>query len=105
MTVTSGEGQREESAALVKEVLSLLNNINPAGPWLPLVENTVTAWLRESPNSLLLVPCISAASRALASLAHMAAVMEASLEAYFSAGEGSSPMSSSHLAHDLLSLI
>lgn len=86
-SVTTTESQQEESVALVKEVLSLLNNSNPAGPWLGLVESTVTDWLRDSPKSLLLVPCISAASRGLASLAHMASVMEAALEAYFAGGQ------------------
>ncbi|GFO21233.1 ectopic p granules protein 5 homolog [Plakobranchus ocellatus] len=82
-TVTDMVSQQDESAALIKEVLSLLNNSNPNGPWLGLVETSVTAFLHESPHSLLLLPCIRASSQALASLAHMAAVMEAALEAYF----------------------
>ncbi|GFR61886.1 ectopic P granules protein 5 homolog [Elysia marginata] len=104
-SVTSAEAQQGESVLLVKEVLSLLNNSNPAGPWLSLVETTVTAWLRESPKSLLLVPCISAASRGLASLAHMSAVMEAALEAYFSAGQTPHSIApSSHGWSDVLSV-
>ncbi|XP_035829150.1 ectopic P granules protein 5 homolog isoform X2 [Aplysia californica] len=94
-SVPSPEIQAEESASLLKDVLSLLNNSNPDGPWLEVIMSSVTGWLRSSPHSILLVPCMKAASRCLASLSQMAAVMEAGIEVYFSGLDGTSPVSGS----------
>ena len=78
------EWQDEESLQLLKEILSLLNNSNPSGPWLREILSSLTGWLTDSPHSLLLDPYIKVASSAVASLNHMAALVEAAIEAYFS---------------------
>ncbi|XP_059161411.1 ectopic P granules protein 5 homolog [Physella acuta] len=75
--------QEMESNNLLKEILSLLNNSNPEGQWLETIMSAFTGWLRSSPHSLLLVPCMKAASRSLASLKQMSAVIEAGIEVYF----------------------
>ncbi|CAL1544233.1 unnamed protein product, partial [Lymnaea stagnalis] len=79
---TFGE-QEVESVNLLKEILSLLNNSNPDGPWLAAIMTSMTSWLRSSPYSLLLVPCMKAASRSLASLRQMSIVVETGIEVYF----------------------
>ncbi|XP_041348486.1 ectopic P granules protein 5 homolog isoform X2 [Gigantopelta aegis] len=77
--------QQEESLALIKELLSLLNNCNPDGEALDIVIMTITQWLQDSPQSILLTPCIKAASRCLASLKQMVQIMEACIEVFFTA--------------------
>ncbi|KAL8604118.1 hypothetical protein ACOMHN_047330 [Nucella lapillus] len=75
--------QEEESMDLMKEVLSLLNNSSPEGPCQGLVLQTVCEWLGSSPHSVLLTPCIKAASRCLASLTHMVTVIETCIHVHF----------------------
>uniref|UniRef100_A0A2C9JD30 Ectopic P granules protein 5 homolog n=1 Tax=Biomphalaria glabrata TaxID=6526 RepID=A0A2C9JD30_BIOGL len=82
--------QEEESSKLLKEIFSLLNNSNPEGSWLESMLSELTGWLKSSPQSIMLVPSIKAASRSLASLRHMCTVLEAGVEAYFDGYDQSS---------------
>ncbi|XP_071084165.1 ectopic P granules protein 5 homolog [Haliotis cracherodii] len=79
--------QQEESLDLVKDVLSLLNNCNPDSNALSVVMTTITDWLKSSPHSILLTPCIKAANRCLASLQQMVQITEACIEVYFTADQ------------------
>lgn len=78
--------QQEESLDMIKEMFSLLNNCNPDGNSIVVVMATFVQWLQSSPNSILLMPCLKASSRSLASLNHMAQISEVCIETYFSSG-------------------
>jgi hypothetical protein len=69
----------------MKEVLVLLNNSNPDGASQSLLLRTLRQWLMSSPHSILLTPCIKAASRCLASLAQVVQVTETCIQVYFTA--------------------
>ena len=69
----------------MKEVLGLLNNSNPDGTSQSVLLQTLCQWLRSSPHSILLTPCIKASSRCLASLTQMVQVTETCIEVYFTA--------------------
>ncbi|CAG5121709.1 unnamed protein product, partial [Candidula unifasciata] len=75
--------QEAEAVTLLKDILSLLNNSNPEGAWLSMIMSSLTGWLKSSPQSLLLVPCMKAASHSLASLRQMSALMEVLIDVYF----------------------
>ncbi|XP_046571414.1 LOW QUALITY PROTEIN: ectopic P granules protein 5 homolog [Haliotis rubra] len=86
-SVVDMKTQQEESLDLVKDVLSLLNNCNPDSNALSVVMTTITEWLKSSPHSILLTPCIKAANRCLASLQQMVQITEACIEVYFTADQ------------------
>ena len=67
----------------MKEVLSLLNNSNPDNRAADVVMGALLDWLRGSPQTLLLCPCIRATTRHLASLEHMVTIVETCLELAF----------------------
>nr|KAG5697609.1 hypothetical protein BaRGS_001034 [Batillaria attramentaria] len=77
----------EESLDLMKEVLALLNNSNPDGDSQGVILRTLQQWLHSSPHSILLTPCIKAASRCLASLRQMALITETCIQVYFIANK------------------
>lgn len=87
MTVADVRCQEEESLDLMKEILGLLNNSNPEGTSQNLLLQTLCQWLHSSPHSILLTPCIKAASRCLASLSQMAVITETCIQVYFIACE------------------
>ena len=87
LTVPDVRCQEEESLDLMKEVLSLLNNSNPDGASQDVLLKTLCQWLRSSPHSILLTPCIKASSRCLASLAQTVQVTETCIEVYFTSCE------------------
>ncbi|KAL4226903.1 Ectopic P granules protein 5 [Mactra antiquata] len=66
----------EESTDMMKEILSLLNNSNPEYQGANDVMTTILEWLKGSPKTILLSPCIHAASRNLASLFNMVQIVE-----------------------------
>ncbi|BFZ08146.1 hypothetical protein BsWGS_11185 [Bradybaena similaris] len=82
-TVPVVDLQEAEAVTLLKDILSLLNNSNPEGLWLDMIMSALTGWIRSSPQSLLLVPCMKATSQSLASLRQMSALMEVLIEVYF----------------------
>lgn len=79
--------QEEESLDLMKHVLGLLNNSNPQGASQGVILQTLQHWLHSSPHSILLMPCIKAASRCLASLRQMALITETCIQVYFIANK------------------
>ncbi|XP_053378040.1 ectopic P granules protein 5 homolog isoform X2 [Mercenaria mercenaria] len=66
----------EESTDMMKEILSLLNNSNPEHQGSEIILKTILEWLQGSPKTILLSPCIHAASRNLASLTYMVQIVE-----------------------------
>ncbi|XP_052280497.1 ectopic P granules protein 5 homolog [Dreissena polymorpha] len=78
--------QIEESTDMVKEILSLLNNSNPDNKGSEVIMEVIMDWLRESPQTILLSPCIRAASRNLASLTYMVRIVEHCIELSFVPG-------------------
>ncbi|XP_064604344.1 ectopic P granules protein 5 homolog [Liolophura sinensis] len=91
--VSDSLAQQEESLDMIKEMFSLLNNCNPDGNSTVVVMATFVQWLQSSPNSILLMPCLKASSRSLASLNHMAQISEVCIETYFSSVFDSSDIS------------
>ena len=87
-TVVDPESQRQETVSLCKEVLKVLNNCNPHGRTTGVVHTTLLQWIQSSPNSLLLMPLITAACRTLASLPNMVQVIEECIDAHFSSNPG-----------------
>ncbi|XP_070191920.1 ectopic P granules protein 5 homolog [Littorina saxatilis] len=83
--VSDMRSQEEESLDLMKEVLGLLNKSNPEGTSQTVLLETLCQWLHSSPHSILLTPCIKAASRCLASLSQMVRVIETCIQVYFTA--------------------
>ncbi|ELT99413.1 hypothetical protein CAPTEDRAFT_219894 [Capitella teleta] len=83
-SITDAIGQGQEALSLASELLGLLNTSNPRGGACEALLSSLLGWLSSSPSSPLLLPLLQASGRCLASLSHMACVMEASLEAYFS---------------------
>ncbi len=85
-TVVDLAAQHQEAVSLCSEVLNLLNNCNPQGATSRVVIETVTSWLLATPTSLLLLPVVTAAGRTLASVSHMARIVETGIDAHFSQG-------------------
>ncbi|XP_077996830.1 ectopic P granules protein 5 homolog [Glandiceps talaboti] len=71
---------------LLVEVLNLLNNCSPTGRAIEIVEKTLNDWIGSNPCSILILPCVTAACRTLASLTHMTIVVEACMDSYFNSG-------------------
>ena len=71
---------------MMKEMLTLLNNSNPDGNSSAVVMTTIIQWFHDSPQTILLVPCIHAASRCLASLTHLTQLEEECIQLYFVSG-------------------
>ncbi|XP_021361330.1 ectopic P granules protein 5 homolog [Mizuhopecten yessoensis] len=78
--------QRDETLDLVKEIFGLLNNCNPENNSLDVVMTTVVEWLQSSPRSILLLPCVKAASRCLASHTQIVRIVEECIHVYFKGG-------------------
>ncbi|XP_060080983.1 ectopic P granules protein 5 homolog [Ylistrum balloti] len=78
--------QRDETLDLVKEIFGLLNNCNPENSSLDVVMTTVIEWLQSSPQSILLLPCVKAASRCLASHSQIVCIVEECIHVYFKGG-------------------
>jgi hypothetical protein len=72
---------------MMKEVLSLLNNSNPEHQGSEIILTTIIQWLQESPKTILLSPCIHAASRNLASLTYMVQIVEKCIHLSFVNGK------------------
>ncbi|WAR26073.1 EPG5-like protein [Mya arenaria] len=75
--------QYEESVDMMKEVLSLLNNSNPDNRGAEVIMVAILDWLQGSPQTILLSPCIHAATRHLASLSNMVKIVEQCIELAF----------------------
>ena len=78
--------QHEESTDMMRELLSLLNNSNPDGNSSSLIMTAIIQWLHDSPQTILLTPCIHSASRCLASLSHLTQIVEECIQMYFISG-------------------
>ncbi|XP_052780180.1 ectopic P granules protein 5 homolog isoform X2 [Mya arenaria] len=78
--------QYEESVDMMKEVLSLLNNSNPDNRGAEVIMVAILDWLQGSPQTILLSPCIHAATRHLASLSNMVKIVEQCIELAFVTG-------------------
>ncbi|XP_069141683.1 ectopic P granules protein 5 homolog isoform X3 [Argopecten irradians] len=78
--------QQDETLDLVKEIFGLLNNCNPENNSLDVVMTTVVEWLQSSPQSILLLPCVKAASRCLASHTQIVRIVEECIYVYFKGG-------------------
>ncbi|XP_064630038.1 ectopic P granules protein 5 homolog isoform X2 [Lineus longissimus] len=76
--------QQHQALVLTTEVLYMLNNCNPNEAIMAVITTTVKDWIASSPNSILLLPLISAACRTLASVVHMVQVIEGCMVAHFS---------------------
>lgn len=61
---------------MMKEILSLLNNSNPGSQGSEVILAAILDWLQGSPKTILLSPCIHAASRTLASMSYMVRIVE-----------------------------
>lgn len=84
ISVADRYSQHEESVEMMKAMFSLLNNCNPEGGISELITSTIYSWLESSVHSILLLPTISAACRALASVSNMAQIIEKCIDVYFS---------------------
>lgn len=84
ISVADRYSQHEESVEMMKAMFSLLNNCNPEGGISELITSTIYSWLESSVHSILLLPTISAACRALASVSNMVQIIEKCIDVYFS---------------------
>lgn len=84
--VSDAHVQLEESTDMMKEMLSLLNNSNPDNQGSEVITAAVLDWLQGSPRTILLSPCVHAATRNLASLTCMAQIVELCIELAFVPG-------------------
>lgn len=75
--------RQEECTCMMKEILSLLNNSNPGNQGSEVILAAILDWLQGSPKTILLSPCIHAASRNLASLSYMARIVEQCVQLAF----------------------
>ncbi|XP_070546998.1 ectopic P granules protein 5 homolog isoform X2 [Ptychodera flava] len=75
-----------ESVDLLVEILNLLNNCSPTGRAIEIVKKTLLDWIESNSCSVLLLPCITAACRTLASLKDMSVIVEACMDSYFNSG-------------------
>lgn len=75
--------QRAECIDFMKEILCLLNNCNPSNSSCSIVMETIRQWLEDSPQTILLLPCICAATRNLASMTQMVQVVELCIQLLF----------------------
>ncbi|GAB1606783.1 ectopic P granules protein 5 homolog, partial [Argonauta hians] len=89
MAVADRQVQKEESVDMMKTVYILLNSCNPEGSVAELITSTLYSWLESSIHSILLVPAIAAACRALANLTNVVQVLEKCIDVYFTSDENS----------------
>ena len=85
-SVSDTHTQLGESTDMMKEILSLLNNSNPDNQGSEVILEAVLDWLQGSPRTILLSHCVHAATRNLASLTHMAQIVELCIQLAFVPG-------------------
>ncbi|ESO91450.1 hypothetical protein LOTGIDRAFT_228859, partial [Lottia gigantea] len=82
-SISDWTNQQAECVELLKTIISLLNNCNPEGNWKDITITTMNEWIYSSPNSVLLIPCLKAATRNIASYNLMVTVMENCIDVIF----------------------
>ncbi|XP_071943527.1 ectopic P granules protein 5 homolog isoform X2 [Antedon mediterranea] len=78
--------QNVELVSLITTVLSLLNNCNPIGGLLTVAQESILKWIAVTSSSMVL-PFITAACRALASIKEMALLIEVCIYTHFKAAD------------------
>ncbi|XP_071788389.1 ectopic P granules protein 5 homolog isoform X2 [Asterias amurensis] len=83
--------RHQELASLLSTLLTLLNNCSPIHDAPNAILGAIVSWFEASTSSALCLPCITAACRTLASIKHLAVVVEACIEANFNSNMDLSP--------------